>query len=683
MTKGKNKSIGRVCAAVLIFVTITPILVMLLSSYVNTYSLLVQRNDASKTGAVNTAISTRKELTKQASDALDGIAKQKAFKEKFDLKAIKESIRSAEDSNKIIEDAIFSEKNGDFVANSNKLTSNFDPTVRPWFKGAITKNGAIFFSKPFLTATAKTNQYTTSVSKVIKNKYGQVGVLSFNVSYSIVQSGIENTKVGRTGNVMLVSDDGIVVASKNKKLIGKNIKKTALFKAVVGSSKTKGSVLPNGQSKIQEAYFDKGGSNQTFAVAQTKASELNLELGALVRNSIVISLIMVVAVIVISIMTTKIIKQVFRVLKDYFEKAGNGELEIIDNKKLNNAKLFRATKSMIKPDESGNEIQILSASFNKMVKSISELIVKIQQEGDNVAQKSDTLFTLAQQTETATEEVSKTITGIAEVTSVQAQETGKSVEQVKGLSKVVQELRENITEMTQKSTEASDLNSESIKVTGNVDSNWNQELVRMKKLNQSMNELNDNVKNIDKIINVINGISQQTNLLALNASIEAASAGEAGKGFSVVASEIRKLSEQTKESTNEIEKIIEMITEQSAEMAQQTNESLAGGEKQSALIKEAIDSSRQVFNKNKDVVKKIEDVETASKSIEEIQTRVLSNLESISASTEENAAGTEEVSANSEEVLATMEEFTGNVAELQNSSKKLKTNLAEKFKIIK
>ena len=668
----RKASIGTIMAIILVVAVMIPAFVITTSSYIQTKNLLVSRNNISKKSAINILITAKQNLHANVEQELKNLAYLEVFKSKFNNKNINQTLKAVKGGNGDIKKITFADSKGD-----KSLLK------KAWYKGGVENSGGIYWTAPYRNSAG---DYIETASIVIHNNEGQSGVLAIDTSYTGIQNTAMGIKVGRTGSATLISRNGRVVANsdigaKDGLQLGQNIDRTEIYKKIKNSKKLRGTVSIKGTNKINEIYFDKiTADSSTWVFSRVGKNDLNKELGSLIFTAIWVIAITLIIVVLISLLASKMMGLLVNKFSGYFIKAGQGELTLISEKPSKKADwLDRIAHFILKPNEKGNEINRITALYNKMILSISELINQVKKETRVVAQKSNLLAELGDQTNKATEEVAQTITGIAEVTGVQAQETENSVTKLQKLSQITNGLSGNVEEMTKESKEAAELNNDNIKISQNVEQNWKNELVKMENLNQTVESLDANIQNVNKIIGVIDGISHQTNLLALNASIEAASVGEKGKGFAVVATEIRKLSEKTKDSTKEIERIIQKITNQSADMVSQTAASVAGGQKQTKLIEDAIDSSQEVFKKSGKLLEKIIEVEEYSKRIKKVQKEVLEKLEGVASSTEENAAGTEEVSANSEEVLATMTEFTRNIADLKEVSAVLEHG-TEKFR---
>ncbi len=189
---------------------------------------------------------------------------------------------------------------------------------------------------------------------------------------------------------------------------------------------------------------------------------------------------------------------------------------------------------------------------------------------------------------------------------------------------------------------------------------------------QVINDLTQKVNEVQQFIGTIISISNQTNLLALNASIEAARAGDAGRGFAVVAEEIRQLSEQTQEASNNITAIIDELNHGTQLANESINHSVSSVHKQNEMIDHTLERFQNIQAEMNELSAKVTNTEQSMLSI-------LSSTDTISENISQLSATSEEVAASSTEGLKTSETAVENMNSCRNILEEI-AQLAQKLK---
>ncbi|WP_249323157.1 methyl-accepting chemotaxis protein [Wansuia hejianensis] len=327
-----------------------------------------------------------------------------------------------------------------------------------------------------------------------------------------------------------------------------------------------------------------------------------------------------------------------------------------------------------------DEVGDLSKAFQGIIDNLRHIIDEINSSSDQVAAASQQLMASSQESSTTAEEVARVVEEIAKGASEQAQSTQEGTEKAVALEEIMEKNQMYLAGLNTSSEKVISIVDEGINEVEELSKISEENSMAIKEIHQVILKTDESSQKIGDASEVIASIANQTNLLALNAAIEAARAGEAGRGFAVVAEEIRKLAEQSSASTEEIDRVVKELQDNSKnavktmdrvnDITREQSIKVENNKKKYSAIYEAIEYT---FNA-------IEKLNISEENIKEAKDEILNTLQNLSAIAEENSASTQQASASMEEQTASMEEIAGSSEGLAELAQGLNT-IIDRFKI--
>ncbi|MEB3104017.1 methyl-accepting chemotaxis protein [Ferviditalea candida] len=435
--------------------------------------------------------------------------------------------------------------------------------------------------------------------------------------------------------------------------------------------------LPKGQleqaaQEVKTGVLPLGGVIMKFAEQLSSQQDQLMQEGKITNDKTVASMkqmILIISIIIFSmafgigLLISRIISRPIVMLSGAAKSISNGDLAI-EKVRVNQR----------------DEIGQLTQAFNQMIENLRYLVVRINESTKEVTSISKDVSAGTEQTKYAAGQITEIMEKLMESSINQVQEAERSLqaiyEMTRGIDRIDQSSREAMMKAEQALGKALDGDAEIVKITHQM--NTMQDIMqRMKSIMQLMQARSNEIGEINS---VISEISNHTNLLSLNAAIEAARAGGHGRGFSVVTAEIRKLANQSNESTRRVTELVHNVqteTKHAADSVEEMSRELFKGISASREVSELFGDIKLLCN---ETTNQIREVFGSSQQLSKYSKQIVQSMEQLSGISGMIAAGTQNVTASTEEQFAFLQQNAAHSQTLSVMAERLQSSVSQ-FKL--